>query len=345
MPSPFHFAQVIETISVASERVLPALLAVPSLRVLCGTIVAVNPLVTSFYMMMLQVILQIGLSVVSCSFSWNDRAWPLIPLAHAILFAIHPLLSANPIDHFVAALDARICLMAALVALWSSRLFLHALRRNVYSAHAVDYRYCWIRSNVLSNGLLFVIFYVSVVCSAFTFLLTIVVAPMYFAWISRNTIPLSILDFVATALTALAILTEAVADRQQQCFQAAKNSKTAPCARFQHLEQYDVDELGDGFLQSGLYAWCRHPNFFAELCVWFSFYLFSISAGAQVVNWTITGPLLYLMLFQGSTALTEHIAASKYPNYRHYQARVPRLYPSPFAKRRPATSEGHGKKD
>jgi hypothetical protein len=38
------------------------------------------------------------------------------------------------------------------------------------------------------------------------------------------------------------------------------------------------------------------------------------------LNWTIAAPLQLILLFQGSTWLTEKISADKYPSYRQYQA-------------------------
>jgi steroid 5-alpha reductase family enzyme len=37
--------------------------------------------------------------------------------------------------------------------------------------------------------------------------------------------------------------------------------------------------------------------------------------------------MLLLILFQGSSNFSEEISASKYPEYKDYQARVPRFIP------------------
>lgn len=42
------------------------------------------------------------------------------------------------------------------------------------------------------------------------------------------------------------------------------------------------------------------------------------------------GALSYLLLFQGSTWLTERISSQKYPEYRVYQERVGRFLPTPL---------------
>ena len=45
------------------------------------------------------------------------------------------------------------------------------------------------------------------------------------------------------------------------------------------------------------------------------------------VNWTIIGPIVYLLLFQASTWLTELISTRKYPEYAEYQKRVGKFLP------------------
>ena len=61
--------------------------------------------------------------------------------------------------------------------------------------------------------------------------------------------------------------------------------------------------------------------------MWWTYYGFSIAAGAEALNWTITGAVLLTLLFQGSTGLTEKISARKYPAYARYQQTTSRLMP------------------
>jgi steroid 5-alpha reductase family enzyme len=84
-----------------------------------------------------------------------------------------------------------------------------------------------------------------------------------------------------------------------------------------------------GFLDQGLWSLSRHPNYFAEQNIWISFYLFSVAASGQWLNWSIAGCLLLLVLFQGSSEFSEEISSSKYPKYKEYQKRVRRFLPLP----------------
>ena len=85
-----------------------------------------------------------------------------------------------------------------------------------------------------------------------------------------------------------------------------------------------------GFLQTGLFAVSRHPNYLCEQSIWASLYLFSVAETGRYLNWTLTGALLLMLLFQGSGIFTEMISVEKYPKYREYQKKVPMYIPKLF---------------
>ena len=146
------------------------------------------------------------------------------------------------------------------------------------------------------------------------FTLPIVVALQF------NERPFGTLDLAAAGLMLFFIAVETVADWQQWNYQRRKWL----------LIKSGSDLTGDfakGFLDRGLWAWSRHPNYFAEQATWISFYLFSVSASGQLLNWSIAGCLLLIVLFQGSVAFSEEITAGKYPLYSNYQKTVPRFIP------------------
>jgi steroid 5-alpha reductase family enzyme len=116
------------------------------------------------------------------------------------------------------------------------------------------------------------------------------------------------------------IIYETIADEQQWEYQSKKH---ALIISNQPLE----GNYKKGFLDKGLWAYSRHPNYWAEQGVWVSFYLFSVAASGQWVNWSIAGCLLLLVLFQGSSDFSEEISANKYPEYQNYQKNVSRFIP------------------
>ena len=109
---------------------------------------------------------------------------------------------------------------------------------------------------------------------------------------------------------------EAVGDEQMWRFQQEKKRKIAA-----------GEPIDQGFITSGLFAYCRHPSYFCELGMWWSFYWFTIAASGQLVNWTLPGFIVLTMVFFGSSRLAESISLSKYPSYADYQASTPRIIP------------------
>jgi steroid 5-alpha reductase family enzyme len=135
--------------------------------------------------------------------------------------------------------------------------------------------------------------------------------------------PLGWLDYLAVALMISMLVTETVADQQQWNYQCAK-------IKLIEARQPLTGKYAAGFLDTGLWAWSRHPNYFAEQGFWISFYLFSVAASGLWINWSISGCFLLLLLFQGSSKFSEEISASKYPEYAQYQKTVPRFIPIRF---------------
>lgn len=93
---------------------------------------------------------------------------------------------------------------------------------------------------------------------------------------------------------------------------------------------YTSAELDAGFLTKGLWAYSRHPNFFAEQTIWFVLYQWSCYASNSLYSWSGIGSLSLIMLFQGSTWLTEAITSGKYPKYKEYQKQVGMFIPRSF---------------
>ena len=92
-----------------------------------------------------------------------------------------------------------------------------------------------------------------------------------------------------------------------------------------------LDELpapyNRGFNTLGLWSVSRHPNYFAEQAIWCCFYLFTVAGGIGIMNWTMAGALLLVVLFLGSSAFAEEISAAKYPGYADYCRKVSKFWP------------------
>lgn len=154
--------------------------------------------------------------------------------------------------------------------------------------------------------------------------------------------PFNYLDGILAVIFITLLIIETVADQQQWNFQNAKykwinDEKESGYEKLNKISSKQIDSFKRGFFIEGLFSYSRHPNFCAEISLWWTFYLFSISSQLNYLtttfkftilfNYTIVACLFLTCLFQGSTHLTEKITQSKYPEYAKYKARVSRLLP------------------
>ena len=132
--------------------------------------------------------------------------------------------------------------------------------------------------------------------------------------------PLGFPDIILAILILGFIYIEYLADQQQYEYQTEK------------YKQKEAGKVGSfykvGFVHTGLWAYMRHPNYMAEQAIWIVFYFFSVIATGHWINWTLTGGLLLVLLFKGSSDFSESITEEKYPEYIKYQKRVGRFLPS-----------------
>jgi steroid 5-alpha reductase family enzyme len=241
-----------------------------------------------------------------------DKLWSLLPILYVWVVACYG-------DY-----SPRLVLMGILVTIWGVRLTANFAMKGAYQWRfwegEEDYRWQVLRKKPEFNprwkwtlfNLFFISGYQNVLILLFT-LPTVVV-------LQNPEIPLGIIDYAAAGLMFFFIVFETVADIQQWNFQSKK------WALIKAGKELDGD-YKKGFLDKGLWAYSRHPNYFAEQAIWVCLYLFSVAASQQWVNWSIAGCLLLIVLFQGSSNFSEEISAGKYPQYKDYQKKVSRFFP------------------
>ncbi len=91
-------------------------------------------------------------------------------------------------------------------------------------------------------------------------------------------------------------------------------------------------------LDTGLWAWTRHPNYFGDACAWWGIWLVGIAAGAGL--WTVAAPLFLtwtLNKWSGAALLEKGLHKSK-PGYADYVARTSAFLPLPPGR---APTPGH----
>ena len=198
-------------------------------------------------------------------------------------------------------LDARSSLLAACVLIWAVRLgsflFVRILR------DGSDSRFDRIKPDPLR-------FFLTWSLQGLWILLT---AGCALAAITATELsPLTLFDVLGAGLWLSGLLIEVIADWQKRRFRAAQGD--------------------DGFIQSGLWRYSRHPNYFGEIMLWTGIALLALPAlqGWQLA--TLVSPLfVYLLLTRVSgIPLLEKKADGKWgglPDYEQYKASTPLLCP------------------
>jgi steroid 5-alpha reductase family enzyme len=198
--------------------------------------------------------------------------------------------------------------MLALVTAWGVRLTYNFARKGGYQPGGEDYRWPILRKRMPRWQFeLFNLFFITIYQNT---LLLLICLPAYEAF--RHQGGFGPLDVLAALVFLACLAGETIADQQQWNFQVWKRSQADPRPRF---------------LQTGLFAYSRHPNFFFEQAQWWVVFAFGAIAAGTVVQWTIIGPILLTLLFVGSTRFTESISLSRYPEYADYQRRVSMTIP------------------
>ncbi|PWY91056.1 DUF1295 domain protein [Aspergillus heteromorphus CBS 117.55] len=280
-----------------------------------------NPLVTALATSLFLSILFLLFSEINRNYSQVDRFWSILPAVYNVHFAVWARLSGLRTQ----SLDT----IAVITLMWSARLTFNYWRRGGYSIGSEDYRWQIVRSKV-NNRFVFFIFNIVFISLAQSLLLLAITTPTYnFLLLSRlDQKAFEVPDLAFSRVAFFFIIIEYFADQQQWNFQSAKEEyqKNARIPD-QYKANYTPEDLERGFVVSGLWSLSRHPNFVCEQAIWLTLYLWNAYRTESYIQWTGIGLLGYLLIFQGSTRLTESISASKYPEYREYQARVGRFIP------------------
>ena len=247
--------------------------------------------------------------------SQMDKLWSLLPIAYVWVIAVK------------GGLSTRLVVMAILATIWGIRLTFNFARKGAYRLKFwegnEDYRWSVVRSGTPFKGnkiawMLFDLFFISIYQNVLVLLIT------FPALVSMtSTAPFGWMDVVAAVCTLGFILYETIADEQQWAFQTRKWAMINSGQKLEDLPE----PYNKGFNTTGLWKLSRHPNYFAEQGTWIAFYIFSIGAGVGVFNWSIIGALLLVVLFLGSSALSEQISGSKYPAYDSYCKSVSKFFP------------------
>lgn len=249
-------------------------------------------------------------SEITKNYSQTDKLWSITPIIYVWIATAY------------SDWNIRMIFLSVLVSLWGIRLTYNFSRRGGYSLKfwegEEDYRWTVLKQYKPLNipwvftifNLLFISLYQHLLILFFTLPIILSIHTSTIFWY----------DYVLASLMLLFIAIETKADQEQWNYQTEK-----------HKRINNKEELSSlykkGFVHTGLWGIVRHPNYAAEQAIWITFYLFSISATGQWINWSIMGCLLLVVLFKSSSDFSEKISASKYSDYSAYQKKIGKFLP------------------
>ena len=232
-----------------------------------------------------------GLSLALNNVAIVDSLWPL-------LFIVAAFSYASGLDQP----ELRSYMVLVLVTAWGIRLFLYLSWRG-WGADE-DYRYQNIRKNNEPNfwiKSLYLVFGVQGV-SAWIISLPLMAA------VTGNT-EFGFLDWLGLGVWTIGFGFESLGDCQLARFRRNPENKNR-------------------VLQSGLWQYTRHPNYFGDFCVWWGFYLIALSAGGW---WSIFSPIFMTALLLKITGvlLLEKDIGNRRPEYVSYINHTNAFFPWP----------------
>jgi len=255
------------------------------------------------------------------NYSKVDQIWSVTPWAYCWYLLAHWQ------HHHAGEIHERLLVICILTSIWGFRLTYNFWRRGGYGnliTHEEDYRWSILRKKI-SSRVLFSLFNATFIAPYQNLILSLIALPAY--QVMNGETSCNWKDIALCFAFIAFIGMETISDQQHWNFHEKKYGVTA-----QQRKLHPDQDVKDGFFQSGLFCFSRHPNYFAEQSVWMVIYLFSlthtpISSISDLFNVYFLGELLLISLFQGSVAFGESITMSKYPKYKEYQNRTSKCFP------------------
>ncbi len=227
--------------------------------------------------------------------SFYDAYWSVIPPLIALYWTMAA--TAQGIDM------TRAWLVVILVWLWGVRLTANWATFWPGLEHE-DWRYAPIKTNAGKWNAL-------ADFSAIHLFPTVIVfaacLPIYAA-VAMDARPLNALDYLAAAVTLIAILIELVSDIQ--------------------LHRFLTYRKPGEIMKTGLWALSRHPNYFGEWLFWAGLALFGLAAVPSAWWWVLPGAIAMLVMFLvASIPMIDKRSVERRPEYQAHMARVSGFVP------------------
>ena len=195
--------------------------------------------------------------------------------------------------------------LVALTTIWGLRLFLHLAIR--HRGQGEDFRYRRMRTK---QGASFGRRSLVTVFGFQAVMMFIVSMPVQVGQVPDHPSGLGLLGYAGIVVWAVGLFFEAVGDWQLTCFRA------------------DPTTAGT-VLDTGLWRYTRHPNYFGDCCVWWG--LFLITAATGIGALTVLSPVLMTVLLVkvSGVPLLERSLRKRRDGYDDYCRRTSSLVPRP----------------
>ena len=199
--------------------------------------------------------------------------------------------------------NQRKIVLLILVALWGLRLTVYLGWRNYGKQE--DYRYQEFRKKYGPERYWWFSYFQVFLLQGT--LIMIISLPFLGIHGDNNVNALNLLDYIAIVFWLIGFLFETIGDYQLAKFKSNPNNK-------------------GNVLNSGLWRYTRHPNYFGDATVWFAYALFSIAAGSY---WFIIGPIImvFLIIKVSGVALLEDTLKDTKPKYKEYIQKTNSFFP------------------
>ncbi len=259
----------------------------------------IPPIAVAFIADVVATVVVFAFSLAFRNSSFYDPYWSVAPIPIAIYFSAQPqAIEASFLRQFV---------VVTLVTIWGCRLTYNWARGWTGLDHE-DWRYRDIKEK--TGRLYWPVSFVGIHMMP-TLWVFFGCLPLYPALMFGSR-PFGPLDVIAALITFGAIRLEAEADKQLVAFRASGPPPEA-------------------VLDTGVWAWSRHPNYFGEMSFWWGLWLFGFAADPYSWRWTILGAVSITLMFRFvSLPLIERRMAEKRPStFADVQQRVSLVVPWP----------------
>lgn len=194
-------------------------------------------------------------------------------------------------------------ILLGLVTLWGLRLSIYLAYRNIGKGE--DFRYQEFRRKYGAHRYWWVSFFQVFLLQGV--LILIISLPLLGTNVYTQSNQISWIDYIAILVWIIGFVFESVGDYQLTKFKRNLSNKGK-------------------VLNTGLWKYTRHPNYFGDAAIWWGYALFCVSSG---IYWPILGSvaMTFLIIKISGVSLLEESLKDKKPEYQNYMKQTSSFFP------------------